>query len=217
LLTTLQPRLIDKLILQCDAILRKTQSNSNVQSLTPSPALAIPNDCRLSKSERYTTIALMRVNHSGEVCAQALYLGQALMAKSPQQYESLMEAAAEENDHLLWCQGRLTDLQGRTSLLNPFWFAGSYGIGILAGLGGDKISLGFVAETERQVTQHLENDLTRLPQNDYKTRAILVKMRDDEMEHATFAEQAGATELPLFFKKVMRFTAKVLTVVAARV
>lgn len=209
--------LFDKVILRCDALLRAKHNKLNTFSVQPNPAAAVETDHVLSLAERKKTVAMMRVNHTGEVCAQALYLGQALVAHSDQQYTNLIHAAAEENDHLIWCKARLTDLNGRTSLLNPLWFAGSYGIGVLAGLGGDKISLGFIAETEHQVAAHLDKNLKNLSVNDDKTRAILQQMRTDELEHANFAKQSGARELPWVCKIAMRCVAKVMTVTAAKI
>lgn len=159
----------------------------------------------------------MRINHSGEICAQALYQGQALMARSSTQYNNLLQAAAEETAHLSWCRQRLLELNGRTSLLNPIWYAGSYVIGMAAGIAGDKVSLGFIAETEYQVTAHLEGHLQKLSLNDHKSRAILKRMRDEELQHATNAVLDGGTELPFPIKLLMRCAAKVLTTAAARI
>mgnify|MGYP000234581100 FL=1 len=136
----------------------------------------------LTEKERQQSIKMMRINHSGEICAQALYQGQALMARNIAQYNNLLQAAAEEATHLKWCKQRLQELNGRTSVLNPLWYAGSYAIGIAAGIAGDKISLGFLAETEYQVTAHIESHLRHLSPNDYKSRAVLRQMRDDDWE-----------------------------------
>jgi len=171
----------------------------------------------LTEAERQQSIKMMRINHSGEVCAQALYQGQALMARSSTQYNNLLQSATEETAHLTWCKQRLQELNGRTSLLNPIWYAGSYVIGVVAGIAGDKISLGFLAETEYQVTAHLEAHLRKLAPNDHKSRAILKRMRDDELQHATKAVQAGGAKLPLPIKLLMRCAAKVLTTAAARI
>lgn len=171
----------------------------------------------LTEHERQQSIKMMRINHSGEVCAQALYQGQALMARSSSQYKNLMQAANEETAHLAWCKHRLQELNGRTSFLNPIWYAGSYAIGIVAGIAGDKISLGFLAETEYQVTTHLEKHLRQLAPNDHKSREILNKMRDEELQHATNAVQAGAAKLPLPIKFLMRCAAKALTTTAAHI
>lgn len=153
----------------------------------------------------------MRVNHAGEIAAQALYHGQALAARSAQMRELLLKAAAEESDHLAWCEERLRELQSRPSLLNPLWYAGSLAIGALAASLGDRISLGFVAETERQVEGHLDEHLDRLPERDARSRAIVRAMRADEMRHGASARDAGATELPAPVRALMRHTARIMT------
>ncbi len=154
---------------------------------------------------------LMRVNHAGEVSAQALYQGQALTAREEGVREKMQRAAAEENDHLVWCEQRLTELDSRPSLLNPLWYAGSFAIGALAGAVGDKWSLGFIVETERQVIKHLEEHLAKLPADDDKSRAVLIQMKEDESHHATTAMQSGAAELPAPVKKIMAITSMVMT------
>lgn len=154
---------------------------------------------------------LMRVNHAGEVSAQALYQGQALTAREEAVREKMQRAAAEENDHLVWCEQRLTELDSRPSLFNPLWYAGSFAIGALAGAVGDKWSLGFIVETERQVIKHLDEHLAKLPADDDKSRAVLVQMKEDESHHATTAMQSGAAELPAPVKKIMTVTSKVMT------
>lgn len=156
----------------------------------PSPAHAL-DEPTLTSAERRHSAALMRVNHAGEISAQALYLGQALLARSPETRERLLAAAAEEHDHLAWCAKRLDELGGRRSLLDPFWFAGSAVIGALAAASGDRASLGFVAETERQVEAHLDDHLERLPSHDTKSAAILRRMAADEAQHGTRAIEAG--------------------------
>jgi len=153
----------------------------------------------------------MRVNHAGEVAAQALYRGHAVTARTGALRSHMERAAEEETDHLAWCEQRLEELGSRTSLLNPLWYAGSFAIGALAGLVGDKWSLGFVAETEHQVVKHLEDHLTRLPAEDEQSRAILEQMRKDEAQHATVAIEAGAAELPEMVKKAMTLTSIVMT------
>lgn len=165
----------------------------------------------LSEHERDVTGRLMRINHTGEVCAQALYQGQALTAKLPEVRSSMERAAQEENDHLEWCESRLKALDNRKSLLNPFWYAGSFLIGAAAGLAGDKWSLGFVAETEHQVEDHLESHLQRLPSQDQKSRAVLEQMKEDEVHHATVALEAGGAELPGPVKLAMKLTSKLMT------
>jgi 3-demethoxyubiquinol 3-hydroxylase len=161
--------------------------------------------------ERQHAAALMRVNHSGEVAAQALYQGQAAVAASPETRAALMEAAREETDHLAWCATRIQELGGRTSLLNPLWYAGSFAIGALAGLAGDRTSLGFVAETERQVVEHLEGHLHRLPQTDARTRAIVQQMSADEERHGHNALSAGGAALPAIARAMMKATARIMT------
>lgn len=165
----------------------------------------------LTTEQAKHSAGLMRINHCGEVCAQALYQGQALTAKLPEVREKMAEAAAEENDHLAWCSERLVELDSRVSLLNPFWYAGSFTIGALAGIAGDKWSLGFVAETEHQVVRHLDEHLEKLPANDLESREILVQMRTDELQHATNAIEAGGADLPLPIKKMMGVMSKVMT------
>ena len=163
-----------------------------------------------SQQKRHSA-GLMRINHCGEVCAQALYQGQALTAKLPEVREKMEQAAAEENDHLQWCADRLKELDSRTSFLNPIWYVSSFSIGAVAGLLGDKWSLGFVAETEHQVVRHLQSHLDELPEKDYKSRAVIEQMKEDELHHATVAIEAGGAELPMPVKLVMRGMAKVMT------
>ena len=178
------------------------------ERLNPSQTIEEPE---LTDQERDETARLMRINHTGEVCAQALYQGQAITAKLPEVRASMERAAQEENDHLDWCEKRLKELDNRKSLLNPFWYAGSFAIGAIAGLAGDKWSLGFVAETEHQVEAHLNEHLGRLPENDEKSRAILEQMKEDEIHHATVALEAGGTALPLPIKLAMKLTSKIMT------
>jgi len=161
--------------------------------------------------------ALMRVNHVGEVCAQALYQGQALTSRSNQVRKKMQEAAREEVDHLNWCFQRIKELESHTSYLNPLWYCGSFTIGVCAGLAGDKWSLGFLAETERQVVDHLKSHLNRLPLDDSQSRKIIEQMIEDESKHAEMAEQNGAAELPQVLKNAMRATAKVMTSLSERV
>ncbi len=172
----------------------------------------------LSEAEKRESAALMRVNHVGEVCAQALYTAQALATRDPALRQHLLEASAEETDHLAWTEERLRELGDRTSWLNPLWYAGAFGIGFLAGkLGGDKVSLGFVVETEKQVEAHLQSHMTKLPPNDSASRAIVSHMKADEIRHAQEAQHAGASELPEPVKHAMRLAAKVMTTVAHRI
>lgn len=172
----------------------------------------------LTDAEKREAAALMRVNHVGEVCAQALYTAQALATRDPALRDHFLEASAEETDHLAWTEERLRELGDRTSWLNPLWYAGAFGIGWLAGkLGGDKVSLGFVVETEKQVEAHLQSHMSRLPTNDTASRAIVAQMKADEIRHAQEAQLAGATELPEPVKQAMQLAAKVMTTVAHRI
>ncbi len=206
---------IDRLIGQLDRSLSSLTGNTR-PAKRPSPADSIPStDMDLPAAKHVA--GLMRVNHTGEVCAQALYQGQAATAKLPVIKNQMREAALEEEDHLAWCQQRLTELNSHTSRLNPLFYAGSFGIGALAGLVGDKWSLGFVAETEKQVCSHLQNHLDQLPENDTKTRAILQKMSDDEAQHATQAIEAGAADLPRPIKTGMKLISKIMTTTSYRI
>lgn len=200
---------LDSLIIGLDQALRTVCTPS--QCSRPAAPAARHDDAALSASHMDAAARLMRVNHAGEVAAQALYRGHALTARSPAVREHMERAAQEETDHLAWCEQRVQELGSRTSLLNPLWYAGSFAIGALAGLAGDKWSLGFVAETERQVVKHLEDHLTRLPAGDEQSRAILEQMREDEAQHATVAIEAGAAELPEMVKKAMALTSSVMT------
>ena len=181
----------------------------------PNPAGEAP-DLVLDDTERRHAAGLMRVNHVGEVCAQALYVGQAAVARDPATRDALLHAAREETDHLAWCAQRLRELDDRPSLLNPLWYAGSYTIGVLAGLRGDGWNLGFVAETERQVEAHLDRHLQRLPPADQRSRAILEKMKDDEARHAANAEAGGARKLPPPIPSLMSAASRVMKAVAYR-
>jgi ubiquinone biosynthesis monooxygenase Coq7 len=172
------------------------------------PAVATPE---LSPDERRRAAALMRVNHAGEIAAQALYHGQAVAARSGATRKLLLDAAREETDHLAWCERRLKELDSRPSLLNPLWYAGSFFIGALAALAGDRASLGFVVETERQVEGHLDEHLGRLPAADLRSRAIVHQMRADEAAHGANARAAGGMELPAPVRALMRHTARVMT------
>lgn len=188
----------------------------------PSPADALPDDTlpddpALSPADRATSAALMRVNRAGEIAAQALYLGQALTARSDGARTHLLSAAAEERDHLAWCTDRIDALNGRTSLLDPFWFAGSACLGAAAGLAGDRASLGFVAETEAQVEAHLHDHLARLPAGDARSRAVLTRMAEDEARHGAEAGAAGGTPLPARVRQLMSVGGEVLRNLAFRV
>ena len=168
-------------------------------------------DATLSADEKRESAALMRVNHAGEVAAQALYHAQALFARDPQVRDFMLHAAREETDHLAWCETRLKELGARPSVLNPLWYAGSFGIGAVAALLGDRASLGFVAETERQVEGHLKGHLDKLPRDDLRSRAIVEAMRHDEAGHGREAQNAGGTSLPGPVRELMRRTARVMT------
>ncbi|MEJ2438562.1 MAG: 2-polyprenyl-3-methyl-6-methoxy-1,4-benzoquinone monooxygenase [Gammaproteobacteria bacterium] len=176
----------------------------------PNPAEAQP-EAELSEQERRLTGRLMRINHAGEVSAQGLYQGQALTARLPEVRDKMQRAADEENDHLNWCASRIQDMGSHTSYLDPFWYAGSVAIGALAGIAGDKWSLGFVAETEHQVVRHLDSHLAQISEKDQKTRAVLEQMREDEGRHATTALNAGGAALPAPVRGLMKLTSKVMT------
>ncbi len=168
-------------------------------------------DAALDEASKHHAAALMRVNHVGEVCAQALYSGQALTSHNPQIVKALEHAANEETDHLAWCEARIKELGGRKSLLNPVWYTGSFTLGAIAGALRDKWNLGFLAETENQVSIHLQNHLSQLNEADLKTRTIVVQMQQDEAAHAQEAIQLGASELPSLVKAGMRFASKIMT------
>lgn len=204
----MNPSFIDKLIIQADQAVRTLVPGSHMAGRV-SPAAA-QSESELDDQERRHAASLMRINHCGEVCAQALYQGQALTASLPEVRGSMEQAAAEEIDHLSWCEDRLHELGSRPSLLNPLWYGMSFGLGALAGLAGDKWSLGFVAETERQVCRHLQEHIDSLPEDDTKSRRILEQMLVDEGQHATTAIEAGAAELPLPVKQAMTLMSKVM-------
>lgn len=199
----------DKFIQNADLVLR-TLVPGAAHEQRPSPAQAT-DESELDEQERKHAAGLMRINHTGEVCAQALYQGQALTAKLPEVREAMEEAAAEEIDHLVWCEDRITQLGSHTSVLNPAFYGLSFGIGALAGAVSDKISLGFVAETERQVCKHLSEHMTSLPTQDDKSKAILLQMLDDEAKHATAAIDAGGYEFPAPIRFAMTGLSKVMT------
>lgn len=199
----------DKFIQNADLALRTLVPGAASQQ-RPSPAQS-SDEAELSEEERKHAAGLMRINHTGEVCAQALYQGQALTAKLPEVREAMEEAAAEEIDHLVWCEDRITQLGSHTSVLNPAFYGLSFGIGALAGAVSDKISLGFVAETERQVCKHLSEHMTSLPTQDDKSKAILLQMLDDEAKHATAAIDAGGYEFPAPIRFAMTGLSKVMT------
>jgi ubiquinone biosynthesis monooxygenase Coq7 len=206
---------IHALILATDSALRTLWAEPHASRHMP---LAASSELVLTDAERREAAALMRVNHVGEVCAQALYTGQALACRSPALRAQLDEASREETDHLAWTKQRLDELNDRPSFLNPLWYAGAFAIGYAAGkLGGDRVSLGFVVETERQVEAHLQSHMDRLPAADSASRAIVSQMKADEIAHAQMAQKAGAVELPAPVKALMQAAAKVMTTVAHRV
>ena len=182
----------------------------------PNPAENI-DETELSQAEKDLAGRLMRINHAGEVASQGLYEGQALTARLAEVRDKMERAAMEENDHLAWCESRINELGSHKSLLNPLWYGGSLAIGAIAGLAGDKWSLGFVTETERQVVRHLNSHLAQLSDKDQKSRAILEQMKEDEGHHATTALHAGGAELPSPIKKLMALTSKVMTKATFRI
>ncbi len=206
--------LLDRIIIELDHGLRTINECNNTQRDNPSKHLDAADD--LSVEEKQNSANLMRVNHAGEIAAQALYRGQALVAKSKEQREHLLSAGKEEEDHLAWCEQRLDELGDRPSYLSPLWYAGSFSIGVGAGLLGDALSLGFVEETEVQVSEHIDKHLSYLPANDEHSRAILEQMRIDEAAHAEQAREAGAEPLPTYAKSAMRQVAKVMTTLSYR-
>ena len=207
---------VDRIISALDTSLRSVFTTPHASRPRPEPTQAPPAG-GLSAPERQLAGSLMRVNHVGEVCAQALYQAQGLTARTPQMRQQMADAAREETDHLAWTSARLSELQARPSLLNPLWYAGAFGMGLIAGRFGDAISLGFVVETERQVEQHLAGHLELLPAKDLRSRAIVAQMKEDERRHGDAAEHAGAQPLPAFVRLAMRAAAKVMTVTAHRI
>lgn len=199
--------LFDKFCLGIDQAVRALTDNAKT---TGQPYPGKQSQASLSDKERKHAAGLMRVNHTGEICAQALYHGQGVVSRTQQFQEKMQQAAIEEGDHLAWCKQRLNELHSHTSYLNPLWYAGSFCIGMAAGMVGDKWSLGFVVETERQVIKHLENHLATLPQQDTCSQQILSRMEQDEAKHRDEALAAGAHELPNFIKKIMAFTSRVM-------
>lgn len=205
---------MDRLLIAADRALRTLFVPAHASR--PCPTLSA-DETHLSAAEKSLAGALMRVNHVGEVCAQALYTAQALACRNAELVAQFDRASAEESDHLAWTRQRLDELGARPSLLNPLWYGGAFVLGLLAGRSGDGISLGFVQETENQVQAHLESHLTLLPVNDHASRAIVAQMRDDEARHAQQAGQAGAVELSPMVKSLMRAAARVMTTLAQRV
>lgn len=200
--------MLDRLIIEFDKGLRTLLAPA--QTLRPLPGRELP-EADMSAEEKRLAAALMRINHCGEICAQALYQGQALTARNAEVKSALDQAAWEETEHLNWCETRIQELGGRKSLLNPLWYTGSLALGALAGALGDKWNLGFLAETEHQVEKHIEGHLGRLPPQDEKSRAILEQMKADEIHHATTALEHGGADLPLPVKFAMKLSSKVMT------
>ncbi|MFW5432733.1 MAG: 2-polyprenyl-3-methyl-6-methoxy-1,4-benzoquinone monooxygenase [Methylophilaceae bacterium] len=203
--------LIDHVINTFDAALRTVFTEA--KPTRKRPDIAIKEDA-ITEEQKPKVAALMRINHVGEVCAQALYSGQAFTSRNPAIVEALEEAAAEETDHLAWCESRIKELGGRKSLLNPVWYISSFTLGAVAGAIGDKWNLGFLAETEQQVSAHLASHLELLPTEDTKTRTIIEQMHADESAHAQEAHDLGAAELPTPVKKMMKISSKIMTATA---
>ncbi len=204
----------DGFILQVDKALRTVFATAH--SRREYPDANVP-EADMSEAEKRHAAGLMRVNHSGEVCAQALYQGQALTARNPEAARALLEASDEETEHLAWCEKRLGELGSHKSFLNPVWYAGSFALGALAGALGDRWNLGFLAETERQVEGHLDGHLSSLPEQDARSRAIVEQMKADEIKHAETAIAHGGAELPGAVKQAMQTTSKILTFAAYRI
>lgn len=198
----------DRIIINFDRALRTLFAPAT--SVRPTPGSELP-EAPLSEAERRHSAGLMRVNHCGEICAQALYQGQALTSRDPKIRAELEQASREETEHLAWTEQRIAQLGGRRSVLNPLWYGGSLAIGVLAGKFGDRWNLGFLAETERQVEVHLASHLDRLPESDSRSRAVVRQMKVDEAEHAATAVKLGAAELPAPVKHLMKLTSRVMT------
>jgi ubiquinone biosynthesis monooxygenase Coq7 len=207
--------LVDRFIIEFDTALRSVVGGAHAHRPTPGSEAQLTG--LLDAKEREHAAGLMRVNHVGEVCAQALYQSQKLVARNPEIQQMLDHSGQEEMDHLAWCETRLQELGSHTSYLNPIWYAGSFAIGLAAGLAGDKWSLGFVAETEKQVENHLESHLEKLPAEDHRSRAIVDQMRIDEIEHGQAAISAGGAVLPEPIKKLMQAMSKVMTTAAYKI
>lgn len=200
---------LDNIIMQIDAVLRDS-SKSSEHSTREYPGDLYPHS-DLNEQEKRHVSGLMRINHAGEISAQALYKAQAMTAIDDELKDSMKQSANEESSHLKWCERRLDELGGRTSYLSPIWYFGSFGIGVVAGCFGDKLNLGFIAETEYQVVKHLDSHLEQLPKNDERSRAILAQMRKDELHHATSAEISGAKNLPKEVRFIMTLVSKIMT------
>ena len=206
---------IDRLIQEFDTALRSVVGGAHAHR--PTPGSDFGGNSGLDAVECKHAAGLMRVNHVGEVCAQALYQSQKLVARNPEIQEMLDHSGQEEMDHLAWCETRLQELGSHTSYLNPLWYVGSFAIGLAAGLAGDRWSLGFVAETEKQVENHLESHLEKLPKEDQRSRAIVDQMRIDEIAHGQAAKNAGGANLPEPIQKIMQAMSKVMTTTAYKI
>ena len=206
--------MIDTAIIEFDKALRTVFAPA--RSIRAVPGEGLP-EAELDEAERRHAAALMRINHVGEICAQALYQGQALMSRDPSLRDALRQASQEETEHLAWTERRIAELGGRKSLLNPWWYGGALGLGLLAGRFGDRWNLGFLAETERQVENHLKGHLETLPANDQKSRAVVEQMKLDEAEHAEMAIRLGGHELPTLVKGAMKLASKVMTTLTYRI
>jgi ubiquinone biosynthesis monooxygenase Coq7 len=206
---------LDRLLAGIGYTLR-TVNSAPTRAARPNPAGDI-DEAKLSDSEKAHAAGLMRVNHAGEIAAQGLYQGHAVFARDPSIEKQMNEAADEELDHLAWCEQRLTELDSKPSALQPIWYGGAFVMGAASGAFGDKWSLGFIEETERQVAEHLTSHLDHLPESDLRSRAIVTQMRDEEEEHGANANKAGAAPLPLSVRELMRVVAKVMTGTAYRV
>lgn len=200
---------LDRLICEFDRGLRTIAASAHAERT--SPAAEISQNHSVSANDRLEAARLMRVNHCGEVCAQALYQGQALVAQDESSREVFQQAAREERDHLAWCQQRLDELGGRPSVLNPLWYAGSFTLGVASGLFGDKWGMTFLVETEGQVERHLDDHLARLPQSDVKSRRVLEVMREDEIRHGKSGKEHGANAMPFAIKLAMRASSRLMT------
>lgn len=201
---------LDNIIMQIDAVLSESSKSHSAHIKREYPGGSV-SESKLNEDEKKHISGLMRVNHAGEISAQALYKAQALTAIDNKLKETMKKSADEEIDHLDWCEQRLDELGGHTSYLSPVWYAGSFGIGLLAGFFGDKSNLSFIAETEYQVVKHLDSHIKQLPENDERSRVILEQMRDDELHHATIAETNGAENLPEGIKSLMNLVSKIMT------
>ena len=206
--------MLDELVIGFDRALRTLSGHATSSRPTPGANIA---EVDLAPDERRHAAGLMRVNHAGEICAQALYAAQAITARDPAIRKQFAQAAREEEEHLAWTRQRLAELSDRVSLLNPLWYGGAFAIGILAGKASDQVNLGFVVETERQVEDHLTNHMEQLPPADARSRAIVEQMRDDEVRHGAMAEAAGAVPLPFPVRRLMRAAADVMRAVAYRI